>query len=148
MTIRESLIPVGQGFNIRTFIEDGAHINHKPIQVLERIYIESTPAWHSNSSIALDFDFIPIACCFQAQSGEGDGQLFVEIAKQNNETIHKFVITSSNTGDMQSVTYNFPFICIPQEYKIIISTENLSVYNLFIFGEKAILNKPIFPQLL
>lgn len=148
MTIREGLLPVGQGFNIRTFIEDGAHINHKPIQVLERIYIESIPVYNSNLSIALDFDFIPIACWFQALCQGEDGQLFVEIAKQNNETIHKFLIGSSNTGVVESFTYNFPFICIPQEYKIIISTETLSVYNLFIFGEKAILNKPIFPQLL
>ena len=109
MTIREGLLPVGQGFNIRTFIEDGAHINHKPIQVLERIYIESIPVYNSNLSIALDFDFIPIACWFQTLVQEGNGQLFVEIAKQNNETIHtihKFLIGSSDTGVVESFTYN------------------------------------------
>lgn len=146
--IQKSLLPVNNGFNIKTFTEDGGHINRKPIPEIELFSIVSPIA---NRSYNFDFgvigfDLIALSLWGYKSSGinNNDG-LEIKILDRNNQALLWDLDLAGNKNTLGSAFfYEFPFLCVSTSHLVRI-TSSVGLDNLIIFGEKGKLNQPISP---
>lgn len=145
--IQKNLLPIGQGFNIRTFIENGVHINRKPLTEIEQFGLANIQA---NKEYVWDFsmlnkDFIPYTLfAFKSTGVANNDNLVICIRNaSNNATIWELNLAGKKIILGNAFYYDFPFVVVSKTHTASI-VSSTSLDNLLILGETTYLN-PLIP---
>lgn len=147
--INKGLLPVGQGFNIRTFVEDGAHVNRKPYSELEQFGVVGVVA---NKEYTWDFsnlnhDIIPFTLfAFKSTGVANNDSLIIRIRNaSNNSLIWELNLAGNKTILGNAFYFSFPFMVVSQLHTASI-TSSVALDSLLVLGEKTYLNSLIAPS--
>ena len=146
--IEKGLLPVGQGFNIRTFTEEGAHINRKPYSELEQFGINGVIA---NREYTWDFsqfnhDIIPITLFgFRTTGVANNDSLIIRIRNaSNNSLIWELNLAGNKTILGNAFYYSFPFMVVSKQHTASV-VSSVVLDSFLVLGEKTYLNTLIPP---
>lgn len=147
--ITAGLLPIGNGFNIKTYKENDAHINRKPISEVEILSIISVQA---NKTYTFDFgsinyDLIPFSLWAYKTAPMGNSDTVqLQIKDRNTQAlIWDLDLTVNRNIQGNSFHYSFPFLCFSTNHLVQILS-NSAMDQVVIFGEKTKLNKVITPN--
>lgn len=149
MNIDKGLLPVGQGFNIKTFIEEGGHINRKPIPEIYNYSIVGVVAnkeytWNFSN---INHDIIPYSLFGYKSTGIVNNDSLIIKVKQasNDQLIWQLELAGNKNIYGNAFSFTFPFLVVSKLHKAsIISSVNLDSF--IVYGETAFLNPTIAPD--
>ncbi|NCO74175.1 MAG: hypothetical protein GW856_02790 [Cyanobacteria bacterium] len=147
--LAKTLLPVINGFSIKTFEEEGGQINRKPISEIENFSIANPgpdKPYYYDFGI-LNFDLIPLSIWgYKTSPFTASDSIAIQILDRNTNTfLWNLVLTSQKYIVGSMFYFTFPFVCVSRNHLIRIVT-NVDLINLIIYGEKAFLNNPISPN--
>lgn len=147
--IYKGLLPVGQGFNIKTFIEDGGHLNRKPILEINNYSIIGLVAnkeyiWDFSN---FDHDVIPYSLYAYKSTGINNADSLIIKVKQasNDQLIWQLELAGKKDLYGNAFAFIFPFMVISKLHKASV-TSSVNLDSFVVFGEKAFLNSTISPD--
>lgn len=147
-TIDKSILQIGTNSSIRTFIEDGIHINRKSISEYDPFTITGVIA---NREYTWDFstlnhDIIPITLYgFKSTGVANNDSLIIRIRNASNNTlIWELNLAGSKAILGNAFYFNFPFMVVSKNHTAsVISAVALDSF--LVLGEPTYLNSPISP---
>jgi hypothetical protein len=147
--IVKDLLSTGNGQNLATYKEDGAHLNRKPIAEYHAYSVSSLIA---NRDYTWDFSLlqhnvIPINILGSKSTGVAQNDnLIITVKNAFNETIiWQINLAGNKTIIGNAFYYSFVFMVIGQNTKVTINSST-ALDQILILGEKCYLETPIPPS--
>lgn len=146
--ISKSILPIGTGSSIRTFLEDGTHINRKPISEYDSFTITGVIAnreytWDFS---ALNHDVIPLTLFgFKSTGVANNDSLIIRIRNASNNALIWEINLAGNKSILGNAFYfNFPFMVVSKNHTASV-TSAVALDSFLVYGEPTYLNSPISP---
>lgn len=147
--IIKDLLFTGNGQNLATFKEDGAHLNRKPIA---EYYAYAASSLIANRDYTWDFsllqhNLVPINILGSKSTGVAQNDNLTITVKNafNDIIIWQINLAGNKTIIGNAFYYNFTFMIIGQNNKVTINT-SAPLDQILILGEKCYLESPIPPS--
>jgi hypothetical protein len=147
--IAKTLLYTGNGQNLATYSEDGAHLNRKPIAEYYPYVISSVSA---NRDYIWDFSIlqhnvIPITLFASKSTGVAQNDNLTITIKNafNNASIWQLNLAGNKTIIGNAFFFTFPFMIVGQTNSATINSSS-TLDQILVLGEKCYLESPIPPS--
>lgn len=148
--ILKNLLQIGTGANIRTFLEDGAHINRTPLKEVECysvIGVQANVTYNWDFS-AINHDVIPHTLFgYKSTPVNQNDSLLVTVKDGQNNIVWQLQLSGKVNVLGNAFYFEFPFCCISREHTASMSSA-VALNSFSVFGEKAFMNPYISPSYL
>lgn len=148
--IQKNLLQVGTGANIKTFLEDGGHINRTPLKEIECYSVQGVQAnvTYNWDFSAIHHDVMPQTLFGYKSTGINNADsLIVTVKTAQAELVWQLELAGNKNVLGNAFYFQFPFCCISRDHTAsIVSSVALDSFS--VFGEKAYINPCISPSYL
>jgi hypothetical protein len=147
--IQKGLLPIGNNFNLKSFVEEGGYVHRKAIGEYNPYGVIGIIA---NQEYSWDFsniehDVIPISLYGYKSTGINNNDSLIIRVRQasNNQLIWQLELAGKKDVFGNAFAFIFPFMVVSRLHKASI-TSSVALDNLTVFGEKTYLNPLIAPD--
>ena len=147
--IQKGLLPLGNNYSLKAFVEEGGYVHRKPISEYDPLSIVGMVAnkeytWDFSN---IDHDIIPLILYGTKSTGINNNDSLILRVRQSstNQVIWQIEIAGKKTTYGNTFEFTFPFSVISRLHKASISS-SVALDSLIIFCEKAFLNSVIAPE--
>jgi len=147
--IQKGLLPIGNNFNLKSFVEEGGYVHRKAIAAYNiygviGILANKEYSWDFSN---IDHDVVPLTLYGYKSTGIANNDSFIIRVRQasNNQLIWQLELSGKKDIYGNAFAFNFPFMVVSRLHKASI-TSSVALDNLSVFGEKAYLEPLISPD--
>jgi hypothetical protein len=145
--IEKGLLPIGNNFNLKSFVNEGSYVHKKAISEFDVFGVEPIPVnrdviWYFDK---INYDIMPISLVVNNTAVINNADSFIVSLKESisNRIIWELELANQKRIFGKTFIFEFPFLIISNYEKLIIrTTANLT--KAILYGERVFLN-PIIP---